>query len=168
MINQNRDLSETICIQIVCNRRTGVWASSLRTFEIRPIRTAGQLRADASPHTLLIAALVSTLGILTNKQLADFPPKPRVKVFTLDASFRGAVTALTRNAPQDGSKRLRAGKNFIEELQRFLNKFDVSFATSPPNAVLLALYNWAIKTVSPWFLDSIPALRPIVASQIEV
>jgi hypothetical protein len=53
-------------------------------------------------------------------------------------------------------------------LQRFLNKFDVSFATSPPNAVLLALYNWAIKTVSPWFLDSIPALRPIVASQIEV
>jgi len=133
-------------IQLAADPRKGVWAANTLIKQGRTIRTAGQAPTSASAHTLLVIALTSALQDIGWSQAqtlarANHVVKPRVQVLTADATFASAMQRIPATIAA-----LRAGKNFVGELRRQLDRFTIRVQHVEAREVEL-LKGWAQRKV---------------------
>lgn len=159
-------------VLIAADDKKGLWSHQSFTKALtKQVRNGGQLRTEASAHTLLLVALTTALRAISRKnveKLLQSTPrdvfKPRVVVGCADPSFGDAIRAfMEQNA---SGKALRAGRNFKELAAKELLRFDLTFEQpEDSDTCLLVLGGWAKNNLIENRL-LIPGLLPSAVSAV--
>jgi hypothetical protein len=134
-------------------RSRGVWAYQYASSISRnSIRAAGRLNRDASTHTLLAAGLITALRGITKGQAnrlvgtstGSSTRKPRLSIRVTDATFAQALQRQTTSV----QPKLRAGRQFVFELNRQLSRFNCAFTTEAQTVQIQSIAQWGSRFVS--------------------
>lgn len=146
---------------ILSSTRTGIWAAQTFVRGGRNVRTAGQLPAEASSHTLHAVGLTAALRNISKTRARTLVQtsrvtifKPRVAVRVIDPTFADALSAkITRQVGPP----LRVGRNFLMILAEQVARFSLTF--QPDNEHLC-------EQLRRWSVASLPDVKALALPQM--
>lgn len=161
-------------IHLASDRRKGIWATQALLNRGRAIRTAGQMRTEASAHSLLSVALLNSLTNVTRAQATELVRiaeadiiKPRFQIICQEQTFLPSLQERMKGQQLTPN---RSARHILMQLPKQLARFTFDFVTDPEDSICYSLKNWAHRTVyDRKLIDTIPpALAGTVSASLSL